>query len=249
MERKTNPNSFRPRNKRRPKQNPRAREELNPSRNCPTAPGASTTSVLRVTTPLMPYAPTVMRMLYYEPRLTLTSTSGLLAGYAFSCNGAYDPNITGTGHQPIGFDQMMLLFEQYVVLKSHIKVTWACSTAATTRVGIILNGDSPIPTSDTLAMENGQGVWAAIEGKADPGAHNMCTLELDCDVAKYFGKTKRELQSSPDLFGNAAANPTEQVYFQILQFGGLEAVTATTIFDVILYYDIFFYEPRKLASS
>ena len=41
---------------------------------------------------------------------------GIPASYVFSANGLYDPNITGIGHQPRGFDQLMALYDHYVVI-------------------------------------------------------------------------------------------------------------------------------------
>jgi len=62
------------------------------------------------------------RLVYSETSLTVASTSGSSNSYFFSANGLFDPNTTGTGHQPMGFDQMMLMYEQYTVFASKITV-------------------------------------------------------------------------------------------------------------------------------
>lgn len=223
-------------------------DEVKRSTNATTG-GPSVSRALLVAPPVFGLAPRVTRMFYYEGELSLSATSGLMTGYLFSANGIFDPNVTGTGHQPIAFDQMMQFFEQYVVLKSKISVSFASATASPSRVGIGLFPDTTVPTDYRQFVENGQVVMAPVEGKGEGGSHVIKTLTLTCDVAKYFGKSRRELQSAPDLYGNAAANPTEQVYFLIGHWGGLEAITTVVQFDVTLYYDVFFYEPRKLTIS
>jgi len=65
----------------------------------------------------------------YCDKVQLTSTLGVITNYLFSTNGLYDPNITGTGHQPAYFDQMTPIYNNYTVIMSRIKVTfWADDT-------------------------------------------------------------------------------------------------------------------------
>ena len=40
----------------------------------------------------------------------------------FSGNGLYDPDVSGVGHQPLGFDQWMTLYNRYRVYASRIVV-------------------------------------------------------------------------------------------------------------------------------
>ncbi len=60
--------------------------------------------------------------LAYADYFSINPTTGAPATYVFSCNGLYDPNITGTGHQPHGFDQLMQNYKNYQVLSSSIEV-------------------------------------------------------------------------------------------------------------------------------
>lgn len=51
---------------------------------------------------------------------TLTSYTG--SQYVFRLNSLYDPDLTGTGHQPYGFDQYAALFNRYKVDKVTVDV-------------------------------------------------------------------------------------------------------------------------------
>lgn len=60
--------------------------------------------------------------LTYVDNLTMNPAVGSAASHLFSCNSLFDPDVTGVGHQPRGFDQMMQLYKHYHVIGSKIEV-------------------------------------------------------------------------------------------------------------------------------
>jgi hypothetical protein len=212
--------------------------------------GPSVAFSLQQTLPVFPASRLVTQQLYYDSGFSLTGTAGVLARYVFSANGAYDPDITGTGHQMMGFDQMMLFYEQAVVVRSKIKVTFFSAAQTAIRCAISLTPDASAAASVNDLMENGYCVSTIILGLGGLAAeHATKTLELTCDVPKYFGRSRASLISSPEFYCTAAANPTEQVYFQVQTWNPTGVVTTITSFDVTLSFDIFYYEPRKVGGS
>jgi len=207
---------------------------------------------LRVQTPLFP-AHVRKRLPYYEYGFSLTGTAGAYSQYVFSANGMFDPNITSTGHQPLGFDTMMLYYEQYTVVASKITVRACGNGTQAVNVGVCL-----APDTTTLVVpdvvENGLLVAKVLDGRANGGygtGQRIKTLNLSCDVAKYFGRrSRRELQDDVNLYGTAAANPTEQVYFVIGQWGFGSFTDNTSVScDAIIEYEAIFWEPRKVAAQ
>lgn len=210
--------------------------------------GPSVSMTQLMTTPLFPARKYIKGQLYYETGKTLTSTIGSAAAYVFSANGIFDPNITGTGHQPIGFDQMMLMYEQYTVIRSHIKVTFL-ATDEPIRVAITLGPDATPPSNSMIAMENGLIKSTIVAGAGgDSGTNRLKTLTLSCDVPKYFGKQYQAVLGDTQLQGDIANNPLEQVYFQVLAWDPYGS-SATVAFDAVISYDVMYWEPKKLASS
>ncbi len=51
---------------------------------------------------------------------TLDLAAGTHATHVYSANGAFDPDVTGGGHQPRGFDQWASLYTKYTVMSSKI---------------------------------------------------------------------------------------------------------------------------------
>lgn len=194
------------------------------------------------------------RMLYYDMRFGNTGTAGVVQVYYFTANGVYDPDVSGTGHQPVGFDQAMLFYEQYVVFRSKITVTFVSATAgAFIRCGVFLNPDTSNPTIGQI-MENGYMkstfVGGASASGAGPGHHLMKQVSLACDSVAYFNSKTKNLHMMRDVFtGTSAANPSEQVYFGIFSFNAGGANDYTVAYDVELSYDVRFWEPRKVSQS
>lgn len=190
------------------------------------------------------------KVFYYEQGLSFsTATPGATSSYFFSANGLYDPNITGTGHQPMGFDQLMLFFEQYTVVTSKITITTYQASAAPLRAAVALTPDTTAITDPIRIMENGL-IRSAVIGRADVNTV-VKTMNLACNVAKYMGRNMnlRELVQDVTLSGTAAANPTEQVYYTLYAWDPFLGAVAGMYFDVVLEYDAIFWEPRKLAVS
>lgn len=65
---------------------------------------------------------TILR--YFQNDL-LTSNSGSIVSTIFRMNSLFDPDVTGTGHQPLYFDRYAALYNNYRVLGSRITTTFS----------------------------------------------------------------------------------------------------------------------------
>jgi hypothetical protein len=192
-----------------------------------------------------------MSLVYSETSLSVSSSAGSATTYFFSANGLFDPNTTGTGHQPMGFDQMMLMYEQYTVISSKISVQFINSSGANVynNVGIYLSPDTTNIVVPSRLIENGQMVWKTMSptNQYCPNA----TLSLNCNIATYFGRNRnqRALLDDDNLFGTVAANPSEQVYYGLITYDPTLVANTSADFTVIIEYHTIFWEPRKLTQS
>jgi len=160
-------------------------------------------------------------------------------------NGLYDPNITGTGHQPDGFDQMMIFYEHYVVTHAKITVNFRNSSATTPMSVAISLNSSPTPITDfTQLSESGYLVRDCL-GTLGSGA-NIKTLTMSCDLSRFAGVP--QLRDDPVYRGDVASNPTEQTYFNISVWDVLGSSIAVTC-ETLIEYTSWFVEPRKITTS
>lgn len=215
-----------------------------PSALAGTADEGKSTQIFESWMPIFP-AWTVKK-LRYSTTFSLTSTLGVVSSYVFRANDLYDPDFTGTGHQPMGFDQMMLWYNHFTVLSSKLVVTCKNSAFTTPAVSLRVDGDSSAITVIDRIVELGGCVMNTL-GQTGSSALT-CKLSLDVDIAKLQGISRVALTADPDLRGNAAAGPLENTYYHI-QTWNTAGTTSTIQFDVIIEYLAHFAEPRDQTQS
>jgi len=192
--------------------------------------------------PLFPARTT--RALRYSSSFYLAGTSGVVATNVLSANGLYDPEITGGGHQPMGFDQMMLSYQHFTVTHARLLVTFHNLVASTPVVSIRLDGNTtPITVVDQI-LEFGLNNHAVLEAKGTFGASHV--LESKLAIATYEGVD--DPVDVLELRGTIAANPTEQAYFHVQAWDN-SGTTTNILCEIVLEFRAVFTEPRILSTS
>lgn len=164
----------------------------------------------------------------------------------FSANGLYDPDISGVGHQPMGFDQMIALFNHYTVTMSKIRVTFVNEDANYPQiVGVRIAASTSTPSDANQFIELTSGKWAVV---GDFGsAQEQKTLTLECPVGSWLGRPN--VLNEDDLRGDDSANPTEDVIFQIIA-QPIQGVDSGRVDCVVqIEYTAIWTEPRLTAGS
>jgi len=195
-------------------------------------------------TPLLPLK-RYGKLPYYESN-TYSSGIATAGGYVFSANGLYDPNITGLGHQPMGFDQMMLFYEHYTVTSCKITCNFIIPDPSFKHcvVGMLIAPDATLETNIGRLNENGMLV-KKIMSPSTQSTH--CSLSMTLNLSKINGK--KDVKSEDDFRGDVAANPVEQTYIHLYAYDPQLTNAVTVLFDCVLEYSGVFTEPRKLIQS
>lgn len=186
----------------------------------------------------------------YCDRISLDAGIAAVANYSFRANSLYDPDLTGTGHQPMLYDQLMTFYEHYTVLSSKIKVTWIASDDTgplqhSGIVGIELSG-SQTPTTDfNDVLEQGRSKWV-VHGEHTSN-RGIVTTTHSVNMSKFL--SQNVLQEDANA-GTETANPLEQVFFHLFSTG-IDGTGNPTITYAIVELDFvaMLHEPKKLAGS
>lgn len=200
-------------------------------------------------TPLVPGA--LRTVLTYSDRISISNTVGVFNIYTFAGNGLFDPNVSGVGQQPLGYDQLSTLYRQYRVLGSAIEATplstgttnpttmfRACVVPSTTASGYTdYDAASSQPYCTKSVAVN------AVFGIAQRPFRNKMETDL------ILGVDKEAMISRTDLAALNTANPSDLWYWNILQQPIDNSATSSCYWDVRIAYLVDFFDRNLISMS
>lgn len=154
-------------------------------------------------------------LMYNELDIKLTpGAAGTTAPYVFIVNGLYDPNITGAGHQPTGFDQLIALYERYTVLKCRYRIAIRNTSTTLPALHGISTTDQVASVTDARAyVESGATQWklAGVQGSGS----EISYFSGEIDVAKAQALLWKDMIAEDSYSGSVSANPADGYYLHI----------------------------------
>lgn len=188
----------------------------------------------------------ICRLRYIET-FTMNAGSATVGKHLWLANSVYDPNSTGTGDQPLGFDQLALIYNKYVVLGSKIRATFMSNSEASSsiqRVGIGISSTTGTISGDVRLMQKG----TRYKMLGPQTSRNGIQIVSNTYSAKKFRGVK-----SAKLLSNQLAltteNPSELIYFTAF-CSGIGADDPSTIeCQVQIDYVVQFRDLRLLSGS
>lgn len=173
------------------------------------------------------------------------TTGGIPSEYVFRLNSLYDPDYTNIGHQPMGFDQIMPMYNHYTVIGIKATIIWSNHDPNYNQIVVAQVRDVGFAnTNIPEIIENGNVNWSIIAPKQ--GGPTVKKMVLNISPSKFFGK-----QVTKDLIyaGDVTNNPSEQLYLHLVG-GPMDTVDASPIhISILLEYTSMLTEPKQLGQS
>lgn len=195
-------------------------------------------------TPLSLTAPAMYTKLRYRQKIALTASTTFQYN-VFRLNSVYDPDYTGVGGQPMGFDQLAGLYNKFTVYGCKARIT--CTQAGS------------IPTTCVMAPQK-----VVTYGSATPdelqerrlSVSKHCTTERPVTLTRYypmsglFGIPKKDIIGDEgDFAGSSSASPAKNFYLLVGQ-QPVDSTSGTIVyFDIELTYYLKAFENKALARS
>jgi len=182
----------------------------------------------------------------YCQTLDLVSSLGITGHYLFSCNGMYDPDVTGIGGQPMAYDQISVLYDHYQVIGAKFTARILPSSAGNPamQVGVRIN-DSTVTGQSFLQLKENNGACTRV---ISSGATSDKPTVIVCHWSpkKVFGGS---ILAQEDMKGTISSNPIEQSYFQLFNqcFDGISSGSLT--FAIEIEYIAIWTEFKAIARS
>lgn len=196
----------------------------------------------------------IVKLPYSENIVLSTGTSGQGMTYTWNLNSIYDPNRTGVGHQPLGYDQWNTFYNKYRVFKVAYELTatstWVNNTAQTdagTQCGLLASNNVPTGTfTDGSFYEQPHCVKFSLGASAGMGSK---TIRGVIDLPTIAGRPSVAYIGDDRYDATFGYNPQEVM---CLTFGaqpnwnGQDLNMALTI---RLVYFVELFDPKILALS
>lgn len=106
---------------------------------------------------------------YHETFQLNPGVAGSPSAYVFRANSCFDPNFTGTGHQPRGYDQIIAMYQYLAVREVQIEVWFQPRDGAPAIVCIAADGAAFSGGSRDSMMEQRTAVYKAVGGISADG--------------------------------------------------------------------------------
>lgn len=178
--------------------------------------------------------------LIYQDRFTLNpGVGGLAANYVFSANGLFDPNITGVGHQPRGWDQLVALYDHAIVTSAKITIWAANSQSDAQQIIVRVKDGTTVTTSDDDIFEDRfiktNSVSSLGMGPKDD------YIVMTVDPIKFLGRAFGD----SELKNSVVSNPTESCYFHVSALPYAAVDSGAIYCRARIEYTCTFIEPKQ----
>lgn len=154
------------------------------------------------------------KFIYSETGLSLDPGVGGTTGVrVFDLNSLFDPDVTGVGHQPAGFDQMMAVYEEYLVYGVRYKCSFYGTDASNEYLGGVTITDQVTTVADPrVYIENGMTQWAIVCNKGTGSGERIAQFSGYIDLAKVHGESFQNYLDSPSYKAAATASPLDRAF-------------------------------------
>lgn len=186
--------------------------------------------------------------LQYFDQITINPPVGDQPGrYIFRANSIFDPDYTGVGHQPLGFDQWMTLYTRYHVIGAKCTATFVANdtTSANSSAicGIIQTTGTDSPIGITNYIENKKSKYRVCQLGTAP-----TTISSSYSTKKSQGI--KNLMDNYELSGTFLSNPLVEDFFQVFVGNVNTTDDASRVsIQIKLEYIVVFSDPVRLTQS
>lgn len=172
----------------------------------------------------------VISKLKYSDTYPLSSTAGSIGKQVLYINSTFDPDNTGTGHQPLYRDTFATIYDQYAVVSATIRVTFVTTAVGVPMlVGALIEDDNATSTTANTLIEQSNGQSAMLANATGSPSTHTFVVNWDC---------KKILQIDPytseSYKTSITSNPTEVSSLLLWSAPADTASSATTYVHVVM---------------
>jgi len=170
-------------------------------------------------------------------------TTDGLGSFRFNLNSLFDPNRSGLGHQPYGFDQLAALYNRYRVVSCGWRVT-SPQSVSVRQVGTLPANESTVAIASFAELkENPRAKYVT----QMPGG-NIQLVSGKVFIPSLMGRTKAQYMADDRYQADTGASPVELAVLNIYVASETGALVAGNL-NVLLEYTVEFFDVKPLGQS
>jgi len=163
----------------------------------------------------------------------------------FALNGAFDPEVSGVGHQPRDFDTWASIYAKYRVRRTLAEIDVRQRAAHGIHVTVVPSNSATALTASDNPAELPRAVYMGITGSAQPVAR--CREAFS--PAAILGMTQTEFLGDDSTAALVTANPAQLVYLHLFAVQVDAATVCDFEYSLRFRMEIEFYDRKVLSPS
>lgn len=191
------------------------------------------------------------------------TTTGLdtVSRHIFAANSLFDPDQTGAGVQPTGFDEWMTLYNLYTVVSGKASVHPISETSSTTTpqyYALAISDSSVFSGASVQALLSSCPTKNPGQPTSDVGIHRGAlsieyikdrTQSVKWTAGGIMGMPQSQVMDRTTLQGGSASSPSDLIYCTLCTADVASAVASSNWYRVTMEFDVIFTNPKQLAMS
>lgn len=190
------------------------------------------------------FPPQMLTRLRYVDTYTVSSVAGSIGKQVMYLNSTFDPDNSGTGHQPLYRDTYAAIYDQYAVVATKLTATFVINSTQAMLCGAVVDDDNTTSTTANTLMEQNLGRHKLVSQAT--GSPNTWTVTINWDCQRDLGIDPYASESYKTAIG---ANPTELVSLLLWAQPADLAATTTSFVNVELEQTVLWTELTTPTSS
>lgn len=186
----------------------------------------------------------ITKMKYYNNQIFTTIVTGVYSSNLYNLNSIFDPDRTGVGRYPMGYNQITPFYQHYRVFKTSWTVLYQGTSGRYRAAVIPVNGDAAPFTTFDEAVEQPRAMVKVGNFNGGPSLRFKGKIYLP----NLAGASSVRYRSDDRFEANITASPAE---IMTLHVGATNddagAISMNVV--VILVYHVEFYDPNTLPTS
>lgn len=170
----------------------------------------------------------------YRDNYILTNSVQATSQRSWRLNSLYDPDYTGGGHQPLGYDQWSAFFQTYRVYKVTVDIDLVNEESVATQVLWTVQPDDPLLTGDDSSFEQPHTYSCILAGN---GGQNRAKIRRTMLLPRYIGLSSAQYKANSIFSAPFSSNPSSVIYGILL----VQSIDGSTLPNVAVNINMIFH--------